>query len=35
MCNVLHPSRHLPAAMVRAFIDFVVAAIGAPVGRNL
>jgi DNA-binding transcriptional LysR family regulator len=24
----LYPSRHLPAAKVRAFIDFVVAAVG-------
>ena len=27
--NALYPSRHLPAAKVRAFIDFVMAAIGA------
>jgi DNA-binding transcriptional LysR family regulator len=29
----LYPSRHLPAAKVRAFIDFVMAAIGQKAGR--
>jgi DNA-binding transcriptional LysR family regulator len=29
----LYPSRHLPAAKVRAFIDFVMAAIGPKAGR--
>jgi DNA-binding transcriptional LysR family regulator len=29
----LYPSRHLPAAKVRAFIDFVMAAIGSKAGR--
>ncbi len=31
----LYPSRHLPAAKVRAFIDFVMAAIGTKAGRPL
>jgi len=31
----LYPSRHLPAAKVRAFIDFVMAAIGPKAGRPL
>jgi DNA-binding transcriptional LysR family regulator len=30
----LYPSRHLPAAKVRAFIDFVVAVVGPRVGRT-
>jgi hypothetical protein len=29
----LYPSRHLPGAKVRAFIDFVMAAIGPKAGR--
>jgi DNA-binding transcriptional LysR family regulator len=29
----LYPSRHLPAAKVRAFIEFVLAAVGTKVGR--
>jgi DNA-binding transcriptional LysR family regulator len=29
----LYPSRHLPAVKVRAFIDFVIAAIGAKARR--
>jgi DNA-binding transcriptional LysR family regulator len=31
----LYPSRHLPAAKVRAFIDFVMAAVGPKSGRPL
>jgi DNA-binding transcriptional LysR family regulator len=31
----LYPSRHLPAAKVRAFIDFVVAALGTGQGRQV
>jgi DNA-binding transcriptional LysR family regulator len=31
----LYPSRHLPAAKVRAFIDFVMAAIGPQAGRSV
>jgi len=31
----LYPSRHLPAAKVRAFIDFVMAAIGPKAGRRI
>jgi len=31
----LYPSRHLPAAKVRAFIDFVMAAIGPKPQRPL
>jgi DNA-binding transcriptional LysR family regulator len=31
----LYPSRHLPAAKVRAFIDFVVEALGRKAGRPL
>jgi DNA-binding transcriptional LysR family regulator len=30
----LYPSRHLPAAKVRAFIEFVLAAVGTKVGRS-